>query len=421
MNGREIVKKNAGAIHIKNDISCLQRKVWNVFLLNAYEELANPRIAIHQIKVSELMKLTGFDSKNIGYLKEALEDMVTTKLTWNIIDDAGKAEWGVSAALASATISGGICSYAYSPHLRPMLYNPEFYARIDILILSRFSSGHALALYENCLRYRNIHQTPYLSIEIFRDLIGVGQNASYDDFKVLNRAVIKPALKEVNSISDITLDIEMKRERRKVIAVKFLIQENMQESLPIEATHTFDSIILNRLLDQFCLTEKQAKEAMVTHSEDRIQAVMKYVEDRYKTGKVKIGKITPYFLKVLRDGDIKIGESSFDREKKEEQLKRDSIKHAAETEEQLKSKFMRLRNDKIKSYLENLSIEERTKLDSEFGEYLRSNNHSLLPKWRRDGINSKILETVFYSFVGNELLPPFDADLEVFMKENVIA
>ena len=154
------VRKHAGAIHIKNDISCLQRKAWNVLLHNAYDDFPDVNLQLHTIPVRDLMDLAGFDSKNVKYLKDALEDMVTTKIKWDIIDHQGKSDWGVTTALASASIKDGICSYAYSPQLRTKLYNPEFYARIDLLIISRFSSGHALALYENCARYRAINQTP---------------------------------------------------------------------------------------------------------------------------------------------------------------------------------------------------------------------------------------------------------------------
>lgn len=417
---RELVKKHAGAIHIKNDISCLQRKVWNVLLHNAYEELGDSTILTHRIRVRDLMDLAGFDSKNVGYLKEALEDMVTTKLTWNIIDERGKKEWGVSAALASAIIVDGICSYAYSPHLRAKLYNPEFYAKIDILILSRFSSGHALALYENCVRYRNIHQTPYLPLSLFRDLIGVGENSSYDDFKVLNRAVIKPAMKEINTVSDINLDVEMRREKRKVVGLKFFIQENAQASLPMEAPHTFNAELLGRLQEYFCLTEKQAKEALVKHSEDRIVAVMRYTEERYVAGKIKEGKIAPYFLKILKDGDIQIGESAYDRAKREAASKRHSANDAAKTTqerlEQLTTELKQVRQAEVRRYIDALDSASLETIHGEFDQYLAGSNKTAYPQWKKSGLTSKMVQTAYSQFIEGKILPPFEEALEAYQK-----
>ncbi|MDH0341994.1 replication initiation protein [Chromobacterium haemolyticum] len=415
---REVVKKHAGAVHIKNDLSCLQRKVWDVLLHNAYDQLPDSMVIAHQIRVRDLMELAGFDSKNVAYLKEALEDMVTTKLTWNIIDGKGKKEWGVSAALASAVIVDGMCSYAYSPHLRQKLYNPEYYAGIDILINRKFDSNHALALYQNCVRYRNIHQTPYFSLELFRDLIGVGENSSYDDFKVLNRAVIKPAMKEINTVSDISVDVEMRREKRKVVGLKFIIQENVQGSLPIEATVTFNVEILARLQEYFCLTEKQAKEALVTHSEDRITAAMQYVEERYLAGKIKKGQkgIAPYFLKILKDGDIQVGESAFDRAKREVSDKRKAAQAGEAEIEQLIASFKAERQNEVRNYIEGLVGQALDAVHAEFDQYLAGRNMLAYPRWKKSGLTTKMVQTEFNMFIEQKILPPYDLALESFLK-----
>ncbi len=45
-------RKHAGAIHIKNDISCLQRKAWNVLLHNAYDDFPDVNLQLHTIPCS---------------------------------------------------------------------------------------------------------------------------------------------------------------------------------------------------------------------------------------------------------------------------------------------------------------------------------------------------------------------------------
>ncbi|CAG9170025.1 replication initiation protein [Cupriavidus pinatubonensis] len=417
---RELVKKHAGAVHIKNDLSCLQRKVWDVLLYNAYDHLPDQTVVTHQIRVRDLMDLAGFDSKNIGYLKEALEDMVTTKLTWNILDNNGKKEWGVSGALASAVIIQGIVTYAYSPHLRQKLYNPEYYAGIDILINRRFTSSHALALYQNCVRYRGVRQTPYFSLDLIRDLIGVGESSSYDDFKVLNRAVIKPAMKEINNVSDIGVEVEVLREKRRIVALKFLITESVQAALPMEATLTFNAELVERLQEYFCLTEKQAKDALVKHSEDRLRAVMQYVESHYRAGKVK--KIAPYFLKVLQDGDIQLGESGFDREKRESVAKQQSASERAQRVEQLTMECTQLRRSEIMTRLDGLTIEARQIFDQEFEAYLVETKQQLvLKQWRTNGLQSKMAQAEFTKFAEQRFLPAKNEELDAYIAKHLVA
>lgn len=417
-----LVNKAAAAIHIKNDISCLQRKLWNVLLSNAYTDLPNVDIQLHEIKVRDLMDEVGFDSKNVAYLKQALEDMVTTKLTWNILDDKGKQEWGVSAALASAVITGGMCYYSYSAHLRQKLHNPEFYAPVPLGVLRRFGGGHALALYENCLRYRLISQTPWFSLEVFRDLLGVGDNSSYDDFKVLNRAVIKPSLQEVNSVSDIRLELELKREKRKVVGIKFVIDGNQQDSLPIDAPdNNFNAELLTKLQETFCLSEKQSKDILVTHSEDRIIAVMDYVEDRYKAGKIQAGKIAPYFLRTLKDYDHANAVSSIDRHKQEEKEKKDlSIKRDGIVRD-LREKFSSERTTHVEAYCAGLPEDQRETLNKAFVEHLINRNQVILQFYRKNGLKTKMAYTEFVKFVAENILPPFDVAFKSYLKQNGIA
>lgn len=417
-----LVNKAAAAIHIKNDISCLQRKLWNVLLSNAYSDLPNLEIQLHEIKVSDLMEEVGFDSKNIAYLKQALEDMVTTKLTWNILDDKGKQEWGVSAALASAVISDGMCYYSYSAHLRQKLHNPEFYAPVPLGVLRRFCGGHALALYENCLRYRLISQTPWFSLEVFRDLLGVGDNTSYDDFKILNRAVIKPSLQEVNAVSNIRLELELKREKRKVVGIKFLIDGNHQDSLQIEAPdNNFNPELLTKLQATFCLSEKQTKDILVTHSEDRILAVMKYVEDRYKAGQIQTGKIAPYFLRTIKDFVHANTVSSIDRHKLEEKERKDlTVKHDAIVKD-LREKFSAERTTQVESYFGTLPDDQREKLLTAFVEHLNNRNQAILQFYRKSGLKTKLAYTEFVKFVAENILPPFDPSFKSYLKQNGVA
>ncbi|NMX77615.1 replication initiation protein [Pseudomonas sp. WS 5532] len=415
------VRKHAGAIHIKNDISCLQRKAWNVLLHNAYDEFPDSNVQLHTITVRDLMDLAGFDSKNVKYLKDALEDMVTTPIKWDIIDHKGKSDWGVTTALAGASIKDGVCSYAYSPQLKSKLYNPELYARIDLLIISRFSSGHALALYENCARYRAIRQSPVLPLSLFRELLGVESTASYDEFKILNRAVIQPAMKEINSISDLHVEVELHREKRKVVGVKFLIHENTQGALAIDSPSSFNHELLTKLQANFSLTEAQAKEALALHSEDRIDAVMDYVQTRYLEGKIKNGVkgLAPYFLKVLRDGDIKVAKTALDKlvapekKKREPQMQGDLLQDDATA----RREFNIFRRSQVDEILSGLSENDRDELHHNFAQTIRS-NRLLMKKWSEylvDGTGSAMVVNNFYTFVADKYLPPYEDGLQLFI------
>jgi len=221
---REVIKHSA-AIQIENNITLLQRRAWNVLLYHAYEALLT--VDEHQIRVRELMEVLEFGSKNDAYLKEALEALISCRVKWNVLDKDGVEEWGVTALLASAVIRKGVCFYAYSPPLRQRLYNPRMYARISLSLQNRFASKHAQALWELCTDYlgagREHGETPFIPLERFRALVGVRADM-FPQFKRLSDKVVRPALAEINRVSDLRVTVEQQRRSRQVAALKFKIR-----------------------------------------------------------------------------------------------------------------------------------------------------------------------------------------------------
>ena len=231
----EVVKASP-AIQIQNKISLLQRRAWNVLLANAYNEL--PYEEIHRVSIVELAAKLGFDSKNEDYLKEMLRGLRSCEVQWNLLDKDKKGKWGVAGLLASVEIADGICTYAFAPHLRLGLYNPRVYARLNLRLQNRFKRQYALVLWELCFDYfdseRDQGETPFITLNMLRDLLGI-ESEEYPAFSILNRAVIKPALKEINKETDYFVEVEQKRIGRRIGELKFRIskvrQFPVQESL----------------------------------------------------------------------------------------------------------------------------------------------------------------------------------------------
>jgi len=425
---KEVVRKHVGAIHIKNDSSCLQRKLYDVLLYNAYEELGDLSIHAHSIRVKELSRLVGFDSKNVGYLKESLVAMVTTPLEWNIFDERGKAEWGVSGALADADIVDGICTYSYSRQLRKKLFNPTVYANLDLEINRRFNTGPGIALYQNIVRYRNLLQTPVFDLPLLKALIGVDGNVSYEDFKILNRAVIKPAVKEINSVSDIVVTVEAKRQQRKVVGLKFHIEEQDQDSetvVVVDANSQAAAVdaedVAQRLQDYYMLTPKQSATMLEKYPLDRVRLVMHYVEQQYQTGRIK--KIAPYFLKVIAEGDLKSGQSAFDLEAQAATQAKQSAAEQVEIQEQLKIEFANERRSAIEQFISGLNQVERSALTEAFASDLSSRNKLVYTKYVNSGMNieNKMVAAEYGRYVESKmiqlkLLMPADKALASYLE-----
>ena len=231
----EVIKASP-AIQIQGRITHLQRRAWNVLLANAYDELPNKDI--HRVSVAELAKSLGFNSRDYDHLKETLKALVDCTVEWNILEKDKKGEWGVAALLASAKIKNGICTYGFAPHLRYQLYNPRIYTKLNLRLQNRFTSRYALILWEVCFDYfdiaRNKGETSFIPLETFRELMGFEKD-EYPLFKEFNRNVIKPAIKEINELTNFCVEIETKRIGRKISELKFRISR-LKEIPTLEPT-----------------------------------------------------------------------------------------------------------------------------------------------------------------------------------------
>ena len=177
----------------------------------------------------------GFDSHNYAVLRAPLKALVDIKIEWNLLDFRGRKQWGICAFLAEAVIDhgSGTCRYAYPPTLRGWLYHPEMYGRINLSVQKRFGSTHALALYENCVRFRAIGTTGWRTVETWRTLLGVAEGTR-NQFKHLNNAELKPAVREVNAYSDILVEMDVRRFVRRIDALRFQIAEKVQFAATLE-------------------------------------------------------------------------------------------------------------------------------------------------------------------------------------------
>jgi len=274
---RSAVKKNVAAIHVSGKLTLLQRKLSNVLLLNAYDDLlAKPS---HRIDARTLCLMIGYNSNDTETLKAALRSLAETVAEWDMLDERGRQEWGVSALLSYAKLKEGVCEYAYSPALAEKLHDPKVFALINLNIQRRFTSGHALALYENCYRFLRTGSTGWWPIELFRKLMGVDDSAYYETFKHLNAKIIKPAVDEINRNSNIVVTPDFRRLGRAVSEIRFRIRENPQLAMfEIDDGEALRASTTYRRLVALGVGDRLARQWIGEHGEEYVAEKLAYVE-----------------------------------------------------------------------------------------------------------------------------------------------
>ena len=293
---RGSVKKHVAAIHVSGKLSLLQRKLSNVLLLNAYDMLGEQ--AVFQIDARTLALMVGYNSNDTETLKASLRGLAETVAEWDMLDARGRQEWGVSSLLSFATLKDGVCSYAYSPALAEKLRDPKVFALINLNIQRRFTSGHALALYENCYRFVRTGSTGWWSLETFRRLMGVNDSAYYETFKHLNAKIIKPAVAEVNRTSNIVVRPETRKRGRTITDIRFLIEKNPQLAiLDLDDGAGVRNAPVYERLRALGISDRLARQWIGEHGERAVGARLDYVE-----GQGGVRHPVRYLAAALRDG-----------------------------------------------------------------------------------------------------------------------
>lgn len=402
------VKKHVATIHCSNTLGLLQRKISNALLFHAYPDLQIKEE--HEITIKQLCNIIGYNGNNHAVIKDALKSLISTILEWNLIDEeSGEEDWSASAIIASARIKGSKCTYAYSPRMRSLLFSPTMYGKINLIVQSRFKSSYGLALYENCVRYKNLPHTRWFELDSFRKLMGVSPE-TYPVFRDFKKRVIDKSVQEVNLYSDIMVVPEVSRVGRKVAGIRFKLKEREKKkklgaSLIVEeegAIFTTDSELTTKLLNQFGLSKAQLKMVLDEYDPAFIMQKLVLIETskEYLTGNIK--NLAGYLLTALKQ-DYQLSKSSADilhlSKKQEEEKKQEGNRKKLQEEQQRQhyADYVTMQLDKILSELDKEELFEMQKYFEQ--NLIDQNNTFVLQKYRKEGLQSKMVKVFFQNFV----------------------
>lgn len=391
------LKKHVNAIHCSNNLTLVQRKLFNALLFNAYPEL--PYKQIFEIKGKDLYKLIGYNSKDTGKLKDALLGLITIAIEWNVIDCSTGQEkkWKASSILASAELSGGTCSYEYSQVMRDFLYQPEIYGKINIELISQFKSGYGLALYENCIRYKGLAQTPWFPIEAFRKLMGVFDD-KYQAFKDFKKRVLDVGVKEVNTISPIRIVPEIERANQRVIKIRFKLAKAIDDTPMLLTGDILDDGLNRILIDTFGFSQVMVDEAYSKYEQDYIREKVEVIiqSESFLAGRIR--GLAGYLIEALKK-DYKLSKSSKVIVDERRKIKEEKENDKKQKEENAAAKYNAYVSKKINTYLTSLTPEQHQNLMNEFDVHMKCQNSILLNWYRKHSLEHPAIKGSFNTYI----------------------
>lgn len=124
----------------------------------------------------------------------------------------------------------------FTSHVRP--YLSLLYSKVttyDLRRVARLDSSHSFRLFEMLMQFR---KTGWAYVEVEQLRIALDLSDAYSRFNNLRQRVIDPAVAELKAKSNLDVSYELKKEGRKVTAIKFTFCDLAQMALSLEQDET---------------------------------------------------------------------------------------------------------------------------------------------------------------------------------------
>jgi hypothetical protein len=429
--------KPTATIHIANRFSLVERKVLNSLIWNSQRQgITSDELAI---EVDQVFDLIGFGaSKNVVTLKDALRRLVGTTIEWNVLGQDRSQEWGVCTFLSSAKVGRGLVHYRLNPEIAERIRNPTLFAKIQLLVQTRFTSKHSLVFYEyliDCLsRERSERvETDELTLETVYRLLGFAGEEYGGSYKFFNRDVLKPSFEEINRLTDIEAGYTAVREQRRVCALRFTATRKASYQLtfdleggerptplpalssslpgptaqpPVAAAPQEDLVAL---LVAAGVGQMRARSLVRHYDGDRIRRNLRYAQAQDGHNK-PIKNMGAYVVRAIEEDYVPAPASSpsgLQRrvETPEEMQRRQAAQKAAQQEE-LRRMFQEFRYQRCRELFAAREAAWRDARQQSFIAKIQDSGKQpfILEFYRRSGFESPIVEAAFFGDLLDEML-----------------
>jgi len=228
-------------------ITRIGRQAYTVMMLVARDQgVEDEKSRMFSAPLNSIIR--GFEGSTgtIKELKKHLYSMVTHVVEWQSPSPGETEEWGACGLLAQAVLkkTGGQTwlHWAYPPALREEMLSPHRFAQIRRSTIAQFRSHAGLALYEICARYQ--HNPSHLTSKQHWHwwlpvLTGKPVPKKIKtEFRFFNRDTIKPAIEEVNEVSELIVSVHEFKVGRSIQFLQFEVrlkpETHVKDSEPID-------------------------------------------------------------------------------------------------------------------------------------------------------------------------------------------
>lgn len=187
-------------------------------------KISDEDFAEYRISLAELSKILDMP---LSYVYREIERIINLLMSRVLTIREENGEWLKIHWICKARYANQNVSLSFVPDLKPYLLRLQKQFTIcDLNIIRKFKSIYTIRIYQLLKQYQSIKIREF-SLKEFREIIGLDNN-TYREFYDFRKRIINQALKEMeekDSECDLTFQLETIKEGKKIIRLKFLIQQ----------------------------------------------------------------------------------------------------------------------------------------------------------------------------------------------------
>lgn len=343
-------RKSQQLIQIDNQLSFLARRIWNILTWYAMQlgGVGNQWFEIRLQDLARQLGANGSDDMHTTNVRKAIDELRGKDIVFltfsgdTILERKSQTKYLGDVEWYPRT---GVLRYSYGK-LWEDIVSTGAHGLIDISILDRFTSKLGSSLYEQAA-LAVLRPLPTIPLKGLIRLLGAGSKYE-DNFKDLNRYVLKPAIEEVNKESPFHVELIPKKTGRKITGMTIiatLSEEVPEPDQPIPLAQTPEIIskiekcdLYVTMTTEFGVHHKPALQLLTIYPEEmhreRFEDAFRSVREAMQKG--EIGNLPGLTYTAIKNGYIPNQIAAVDRgpsrtsiitkKRHQEELARDDLK-----------------------------------------------------------------------------------------------
>lgn len=222
-NNIDLLMQSRQLVHTSYEVSAIQNRIFYYCLLTAQKE-RNGELSC-DVKLEDLKKLIpNKNQRTLANIKKTIQVLKQTSLEFEKNENGDTIECDYNLISGSEyNVNKEFFKIKLAPRLYKHLIDYTIYAPLNLDILTRFKSFYSQRLYELMRLWSRTDKTIVKNFKIDQLRFVLGVENKYPEYKNFKQRVLNQAVKEINSVGNMKIDVEEIKNGRKVDEIKFYI------------------------------------------------------------------------------------------------------------------------------------------------------------------------------------------------------